>query len=227
MAIAPGAIARNAKGERIQLAEDGQWHRLGATAGGGAKGASAPHSLTVQDRNSLNALLGQAASANETKIQYDSAGKAIKDFAPGPWKGAFYDAMLPQEGGGFMDKVGAMIGAPLRAIGALPQKQIDAYQRLKGLSSERVLEGQIAQKGPQTDSDAARLQLTEISPYKSADANEQVIQSGAAKADRAMARAPFYTQWANKYGLNGVDENGASVEQAFQAQGNRGFKVIR
>jgi hypothetical protein len=90
------------------------------------------------------------------------------------------------------------------------------FQRLKGLGAERVLEEQKPQKGPQTDSDAARMALAEISPYKTPEVNAQIIKAGDAKAVRAARRAPFYTAWANKYGLNNVNEKGQSVEDAYQ-----------
>lgn len=174
--------------------------------------------LTNPDKTKLNSLSEQAASGYETQQEYQAAQAALKRFRPGPVRGAFMDAVIPEQGGGIMDAIAAAtIGTPARALGVVTPQNITDFQRLKGLQSQRVLQEQLAQKGPQTDSDAARLQLTEISPYKMPDVNAQVVQSGSAKAQRAQQRAKFYTQWSNKYGLNAPNEQGQGVEDAFQA----------
>lgn len=164
----------------------------------------------------LNALSTQAQEAGETKRLYDQAEPAINKLHPGPYRGAFLDMAIPQENGGFFDKLGAfVIGGPARVLGAITPDEVDAYQNLKRLQSSRVLGEQILQKGPQTESDAARMQLTEISPGKSKAANKATIAAGRAKADRVRAKPTFYTAWANKYGLNGVDENGFTADQVW------------
>lgn len=206
-----GQTATGKKGEKYTF-QGGAWHM---TSGPSARAGG----MSAQAQKFLNELQTQAQSAAETKAQYRSADASIRRLKPGPWRGAFLDAAIPEEGGGLLDRMGAVaIGGPAKLLGAVTDQDVQDFQRLKGLGSARVLEGQIAQKGPQTESDAARLALTEISPYKKPDVNAQIIRSGEAKADRALARAPFYTQWANKFGLNGVNERGQSVEQAFQEQ---------
>lgn len=166
-------------------------------------------------------LSGQAAAAGETERTYNRAMKDVKTLKPGPYRGAFMDVAIPTEGGGILDKLGAaVVGAPARLIGALTQEEVDAYQRLKGLQSEQVLDKQILQKGPQTESDAARLMLTEISPSKSEAVNKSVIDAGKFKSQRAQAKAVFMTKWANKYGINGVSENGNTADQVWARQGD-------
>lgn len=195
---------------------------------GGKKTGAAK--LVNPDRTVLNDLEMQSRVAGDTLREYGAAQAAIKQLNPGPFRGAFLDAAIPNEGGSILDKIGAtVIGGPARALGAISPQDVNSYQRLKGLQSQRVLQEQLAQKGPQTDSDAARLQLTELSPSKTKTVNEQVIRSGQEKAQRAQARAPFYARWANQYGLNGVDASGRSVEQAFQASLNKsqGWKVVK
>ena len=41
-------------------------------------------------------------------------------------------------------------------------------------------------------------------------------ERGVGMADRSAQRAAFMTAWANKYGLNGVNENGQAAEQVFE-----------
>src|SRR3546814_20579786 len=59
------------------------------------------------------------------------------------------------------------------------------------------------------------MKLTEISPYRTKAANQEIIASGALKAAAAARKAPFYTQWVNKHGLNGLDPQGRSVDQVW------------
>jgi len=192
--------------------------------------------MSVEAQKQLNGLNAQAAAARETATEYSNAQAALKRLKPGPFRGAFLDAAIPEQGGNLMDKLGSIvIGGPAKILGAVTPQDTTDFQRLKGLQAQRVLTGQIEQKGPQTDSDAARLNLTEISPYKTSEVNAAVVDSGRKKADRAIKRAPFYSKWANTYGLNGVDEKGRSVEQAFQEdlnkssapKGNGGWKLVK
>lgn len=162
----------------------------------------------------LNTLSQQAADAGETRRVYDRAREDVHSLKPGPYRGALMQAATPEDNGGILDRLGAVvIGAPLRAIGAITPKETEAYQRLRGLQSQQVLQAQLAQKGPQTESDAARLMLTEISPSKLSSVNEDIINKGVAKTERARAKAAFYTKWANKYGLNATNPQGQSADE--------------
>jgi hypothetical protein len=89
-----------------------------------------------------------------------------------------------------------------------------------------VLGEQILQKGPQTESDAARMQLTEISPSKSTNVNREIIEAGKHKANRVRAKAAFYTKFANHYGLNGVNPKGMTADQLWVAMGDAFTKQL-
>jgi hypothetical protein len=123
--------------------------------------------------------------------------------------------MTPEEGGGILDTIGGIVGAIPRAIGAITPQETDALQGLKRLQSQRVLGEQILQKGPQTESDAARMALTTVSPMKSKVVNEEVIRTGKAASERDQAKSVFYTAWANKYGLNGVSPEGLTADEVW------------
>lgn len=173
--------------------------------------------LTKAEEKVLNELNAQAASAAETRNQVLAARQASRRLRPGPYRGMFLDAAIPEEGGGILDRVGALVvGAPASLLGAIDQQDVEDYTTLKGIGSERVLEEQIKQKGPQTESDAARLAATEISRYKPDSVNLEKSNRSLALSDRVERRARFYTEWAHKYGLNGLDPQGRSVEEAFQ-----------
>ena len=172
--------------------------------------------FAVQDRTALNAIREATAPAADTMNEYRQAEGAAKRLGTGPWRGRLLDAAIPEERGGFGDALGAaLVGGPMKLFGALPQQTIDDFQRLKGLQSQRVLTTQMAQKGPQTESDAARMQLTEVSPYKSLAANQSVINQGGRKAFLESKKTGFYTQWANRFGLNGLNERGQSVDDVW------------
>jgi hypothetical protein len=183
---------------------------------GGAKKSAGGGKFSPQAQAFLNTMSQQAADAGETGRMYDQAGQYIKTLKPGPNRGRFLEIATPEENGGFMDTLGAaIVGGPARLIGAVTPEETRALQGLKRLQSEQVLGKQLLQKGPQTESDAARLQLTELSPMKDATLNQQVIEQGKKKTDRTRAKSIFYTAWANKYGLNGVAPNGLTADQVW------------
>lgn len=185
-------------------------------AGGGGKKQS------PQAQKFLNDLSTQAIEAGETRKLYEQAGKYLGTLQPGPYRGRFLDVAIPEENGGFFDTLGAIVvGGPARLLGAVTPKEVDAYQGLKRLQSEQVLGKQLLQKGPQTESDAARLQLTELSPSKSAGLNREIAAQGITKADRIRARSIFYNKFANLYGQGGTTPEGYTADQIWTHAGDR------
>lgn len=212
--MAEGTIISD--GKTYKILKGGQWvdykgkPPASASSGGGSGG------LTPGDRQFLNQLSTEAASAADTARYYERARGAVRKLKPGPYRGRFLQMATPEEGGGALDTLGSIvIGGPARLTGAISKDETDAYQILRGLQSEQVLSKQLLQKGPQTESDAARLQLTEISPSKSREANEAIISNGLQRTNRIRARAAFYTNWSNKYGLHGQNEQGQSADEVW------------
>jgi len=218
-----GQTATNPKtGEKVKW--DGEnWVNVagsGSAMGGGKK-------MSVQAQNFLNNLSQQAADAGETRRVYERARQDVKTLQPGPYRGALMQAATPEDNGGFFDRLGAIaIGGPLRLIGAITPQETEAYQHMRGLQSQQVLQAQLAQKGPQTESDAARMMLTELSPGKTAAVNNDVINKGISKADRARAKSIFYSHFANKWGLNGVSPHGYTADQLWASDGDRITKSL-
>lgn len=211
MAYRVGQTATNPKtGQQVTF--DGQnWVGVAGTAkpsglGGGSRGAQ-------QDIKYLNDLSTQAQSAAETRRLYQQAREHIKALNPGPGRGRFLESMISEEGGGVMDTIGGVVGMIPRALGAITKKEIDHFQALRSIQSSQVLERQIQQKGTQTEGDAARMLRTEISPSKTWEANLDVLNRGEALARRNQAKAIFYTQFANKYGLHGQTKEGHTADQ--------------
>jgi hypothetical protein len=201
-----GQTATNPKtGQKVKW-DGANWVGVPGTGTGRAAG------ISPSDQKFLNELTTEAATASETHRIYDRAEQAIHKLHTGPYRGAFMQAATPEDNGGILDRVGAIaIGGPARVLGAIKPEETSAYQTLRGLQSQQVLQAQLAQKGPQTESDAARMMLTEISPSKSPDVNLDIINRGRQKLQRVQAKASFFSQWAQKYGLHGTNEKGMTA----------------
>lgn len=211
-----GQTATNPKtGEKLRF--DGQnWVSVGGTTPI-KKGGGDP-----QTRAYLNDLSSKAADAAEAMRIYDAAEQPLKKLHPGPGRGRLMEIATPEEGGGLLDTIGGvLVGGPARALGAITPDETDAYQKIRGYQSRQVLQAQLAQKGVQSESDAARMQLTELSPSKSLDVNMDVINRGRDRARRAQARAIFYSRFANDWGLNGVDRQGRTADQIWAQEADK------
>lgn len=219
MPYAIGTTATNPKtGQKVQWDGEHWAAPAGQTLNTGGKGGK----FSPQAQNFLNELSRQAAEAGETRRVYERAKQDVKTLDPGPYRGRFLDMAIPTEGGGIMDNIGAaVIGVPAKITGAITPEEVGSYQHMQGLKSQQVLQAQLAQKGPQTESDAARMALTELSPNKTATVNEDVINKGISKANRVRAKAVFYTQFANKWGLNGTTPHGYTADQLWASDGDR------
>lgn len=167
--------------------------------------------LSVQDQKFLNQLRPESQSGLDSLNQINQAAASVSRLHTGPVRAALLEARIPNEKGGFFDKLGGILGN-----WSVPQQDQDDFQRLQGLASEQVMDAQIAQKGPQTEADAARLQMTKISPYKGMAVNKAVMRNSAISAALAARKTPFYTKWANDHGgVNSVDAAGRTADDVW------------
>lgn len=187
--------------------------------GGGARGVKGA-GLSVQDNVGLNKMREESIPALSVRRDYREVARALDRSNMSPAKAAWMEALVPSENGGLFDKIGASIGQAV-----LPRQAIDDYQTLRGLQSKRVMDAQVAQKGPQTEADAARLQLAEVSPIKTKQANIGIMKRGMADAVLAERKLPFFQKWASKYGLNGVNERGESADAAWLGVKNKVYNT--
>lgn len=175
--------------------------------GGSNKGGG----LSVQDNKALNDMRPENASALSVNRDYREVAKTLDRSKMTPARAKWLETWIPRENGGLFDMIGGAIGERF-----LDPQTVTDFQTLRGLQSKRVMDAQIAQKGPQTEADAARLQLAEVSPFKTKGANVGVMLRGMADATLAKRKLPFFQQWANKYGLNGVNERGETADQSWR-----------
>jgi len=203
--------------------QDGGWEEvtdpnemksvLGVEAARQMSGGASPgtgRKLSPQEQKYLNDLREQGASGANALSQYQKAAAAIERSEITPYRAAQIESTIPQEGSGF--SAGQRWN---RFIYGVDDQEVSDFQYLNGLTSAQVLDRQMEQKGPQTESDAARLKLTEISPFKSQAANAEVIGDGVLRSRMLAGKAPFYTRWANRYGLNGLDPQGRSADDVW------------
>lgn len=225
MPYAIGQTATNpTTGQKVQW--DGQhWAAVPGTGtpGGGGKGKFSP-----QAQNFLNDLSKNAGSAREVGKLYSNVESSLKAIRPGPYRNRLLlSPAIPEDNGGILDAIsGALIGGPARLTGAVTPKEVSNYQTVRAIQNAAVLERQLPQKGPQTESDAARMMLADISPGKDLAANERIINAGRQKIQREQARATFYTKFANKWGLNGVSPHGFTADELWAKSGDEYTKRL-
>jgi hypothetical protein len=173
--------------------------------------------FTAPDKTFLNEQRALSQAGRDSVTEYKNAAGAIDRFGTDAFKANIYDAAIPDETdgifSGFRKRIVNKVG---RVAGVIDDQGVDDFQTLKGLQAQRTLTAGAAQKGPQTEFDAARIALSEISPYKTMEANRRVIYNGTLKAALLARKADYYTTWANKYGLNGLDPQGRSVEAGWE-----------
>lgn len=208
-----GQTATNPKTGQKIVFRGGQWVNAGV-------GEVQRGELSVQDNKALNDMRDGHSAALKVNRDYREVARVLDRSQMTPVKASMLNALTPQEGGGFFDAIGGWIGSKV-----LPQQTIDDFQTLRGLQSGRVMDAQIAQKGPQTEADAARLQLAEVSPWKTKQANIAVMKRGMADATLAKRKLPFFQRWANKYGVNGVNERGQTADEAWTGVTNAVYQA--
>lgn len=178
--------------------------------------AAAPE-LSKQQEIELAKMRGNLGAVDNTRRLYNQVEEVVKRFGTGPYRGGVVGFLTPEPDDGIVERV---IGSPLgwlaKTTGLLPEKDIADYQDLKAMQSERVAERQLEQKGVQTESDAARYKLADISPSNTIETNARIIARGRKAMDRASEKVTFYTKWANRFGLNGLNKNGVDVNRAWE-----------
>ena len=187
------------------------WQDVAPSAATAAKG------ITKQQEIELAKMREQTGDLDSVERMYNQTEQTLNKFKPGPFRAAVVSALTPEPDDGILGKV---IGSPLgwlaNATGLLPDDTITNYQDLKSLQSERVGSRQMEQRGVQTDADAARYKLADIDPGKTMDANARVIARGRAKIRDSREKVQFFTKWANRFGLNGVNQHGVDVTAAWE-----------
>lgn len=169
-----------------------------------------------RDLKALQEASARSDAASKSLRLYDSITPALERFNPGPLKGTIYDMVMPNEGGGFLDGAGALLGGLVRPL--LPDQDEDDYQRINAARAERIGLRSQEQKGVQAKNDEIQFRLADISPSKSFAVNRDIIDRQRTDSLLAKQRALLESRWINKYGSTATpNPQGTSFQEALEA----------
>lgn len=111
--------------------------------------------------------------------------------------------------------------------------EVSNAQAFQAAAKEMVLNRQLMQKGPQTESDARRLEETVASLGNTPDGNKAILAFSKAQNNRAIKQANFFdAYWRKNKTLEGAEaaweqgEGGTSIWETPELKGYQGAKVI-
>jgi len=207
-----GAISKDGK-SRVVF-KGGQWVKDPTYVPAGAAPGS-PVKTTPQDMKAMTDASAKAESERDSLRTYAGAGKAVDDMDTGPVKAAWLDAIVPDEDGGILDKIGGILGTVARPF--VSQKTLDARDQLKTVNANVALAGSQQMKGSSSDKDTALMRLSGIGPAKRPAENHRIIDEAIYNSGREQARALVTADWIGKYGsLSNRSRNGMTFEEAKQ-----------
>lgn len=166
--------------------------------------------LATQDNIALNRIRGETGNATGLIRDYRQAMHLLPKIDP--TRVGILNSFNPAEEGGLWNSIKAKFGAR----SATTPEERAAYQDFKSIQSNRVLQKQIEQKGPQTESDAARMKLAGVQASNDLTSNIPILMRGMADSVLAERKMQHFTSWANKYGLNGVDKQGRTADEKWR-----------
>lgn len=181
--------------------------------------------LSDKDQALINSMRLSQGDLSGVLRDITAAQGAVDRFQPSPGKGVDYAASVPTDDDGWL-------GARIKGIngwfnGVTPQG-VEDYQTLLGLQNQSVLNSQIAQKGPQTESDAIRMKLAGVSPNKDVRPNAQLLAEQQYDLMMKQARPGFYVNWANRLGsTQALNAQGKTADDVWNEQYRRGYERMR
>lgn len=180
------------------------------------------------DQKSLAEMRLAGGDLDSVVRDIGAASAAVDRFKPAPGKAASFDWFTPDENDWPLTAAAKNANFALNPFISATERDRQDYQTLLALQNQAVLNQQIAQKGPQTESDALRMKLTTVSPNKAMGENKRTLIETRYDAEMRRRRLDFYTQWANKVGsLSALDPNGRSADEAWQSAYDWGLKNLR
>lgn len=154
-----------------------------------------------------------------------AAQAAVDRFQPAPGRGSDYAWGVPEDNDWPTTVVAKNAYAGLRGM---PQQSKEDYQTLSALQNAQVLNAQLAQKGPQTESDAIRMKLANVSPNKDVRPNARILAEQQYDTMMKMQRAGFYENWANRLGsTHALNRQGKNADQVWNEVYQQGLTQMR
>lgn len=179
--------------------------------------------ISVEDQKYINKQRETVGDMPRLIRDITGAARAVDRFQPAPGRGTMIGAGVPEDN----DWLPTVLAKKLYGMTLGDQEKKD-YQTITGLQNQQVLNSQIPQKGPQTESDALRMKLANISPNKNVGPNAVILAESQYDAMMAQNRPEFYTRWANRLGsVNAMDKQGRTAGEVWAAEYARGLKRLR
>lgn len=177
--------------------------------------------ISEKDQDFINKLRESAASIPQTIGTINSSAGAIDRFNPSQGKGALYGMFQAEDNDWPTTSAAKGIGRLF-----LDDQGVKDYEDLRSLQEKQVLNTQVEQKGPQTESDAARTKLSQIAPNKSKETNARLVGEAMYNAKMGAYKPSFYTQWANRFGsINAVNKSGKTADEVWTQVYNKNYPV--
>jgi hypothetical protein len=174
--------------------------------------------ISAEDQKIIDAMRTNVGGMSDTLNLLHGAAGTIDRFRTGPERAATVRSAVTPPDATFSDTI---LPRFMKWWQGVPEKDIEDYQSLQRYSQEGVLQKQIAQKGPQTESDAIRMLMSGISPDKSVNVNAKIVGDAMLSGLVAQKKPDFYAKWANRNGSIGALEGGKSVDQAWNERVQR------
>lgn len=168
---------------------------------------------TPQDMMILRDSTAKAEAERAAQRDYAETRRAVAKMDTGPVRAAFMDLITPEQDGNIFDKIGGVLGTPLR-YALTNEQERDARDRLKTISAQVALKGAQMQKGTASNADTALMRIAGVSDYKGTKENYRLLDDAARQSAIEGHRASLKAQWIGRYGsLSTPGPRGLSYEQ--------------
>lgn len=190
----------------------------------------AQNPVSADDQKFINEMRTGTGDMTTLIRDITAAQQSVDRFKPSPDRGSYFNNVVPDDDDGWISLIGKKLGRGMASItgNGISDQEIEDFQRLKGLQEARVLQQAQAQKGPQTESDALRMKLADISPSKSVNVNAQILAETQYDAMMNQQEPEFYAKWANKYGsTNSQNPEGRTAGEVWADHYAQGLEAMR
>jgi hypothetical protein len=170
---------------------------------------------TAQDVKDLSEASARAEAERDAMRTYADTRRAVTTMDSGPYKAAILEALTPEDGGDWLDKVGG-------AVGWLPSRLYqnstrEAFDHLRTVNAQTALDGSQQMKGSSSDKDTALMRMAGVGPARTKAENYRILDKAQRDAGLSQALARVKARWITKFGSqSAAAPNGMTMEDALQ-----------
>lgn len=181
--------------------------------------------ISETDQKFINEMRTGTGDMTTLLRDITAAQNAVDRFKPNPDRGVLFNNLVPEEDDWLPTAWAKKAG---RGIAGISDQEVKDFQTLKSLQEARVLQAQQAQKGPQTEADALRMKMSDVSPAKAAQVNARILAEAQFDALMNQKEPEFYTIWANTWGsINAKNSRGETAGQVWAREYDKRLKQMR